>query len=528
MRLKNLLLSFGAFAVVPAFATTYYVTPEGAGNKDGLTPENAFGVEEFREQALKNADGDVYELAAGTYRPSACVIFKRGTYAILNGSTEGRTILSGDQNNDNHASEGDLQRLVRFMTVTGAGNSTKPVVINNIDFTCVYTNMDDDPTEDDSKTNTGVAGVGALYIDNSGDVTVKNCNFYGNWAQGQKGGAAVHCRRSTVKFVNCIFRNNSANYRGGAVRLRTDNENKGITTFEGCVLKNNTNYHEIGGAIFMAQGNSLNIVNTTITGNKAASGAAIYSNRVNFPGALRIINSTIAGNTVTGENPDGQITTTQSANMSIVNSVIVSNDEKTADIFFNNVTSTKDFSFVSGGYNYIGNVNDAVSEPAKKITWLDTDSHGKDCTYASIFGENTVNSDNVIVPVKYFAGASGSQVETAVASWGLPAGLAIAKDQNGKERTAGMMPGAYAITESEIPSIPTGVITTVEDTAHSLRLIKTGNGVYTVKGATEGIAVYTVNGAAVAATSEDTIDISSFANGLYIIKSGNTVFKVIK
>lgn len=52
MRLKNLLLSFGAFAVAPAFATTYYVTPEGAGNKDGLTPENAFGVEEFREQAL--------------------------------------------------------------------------------------------------------------------------------------------------------------------------------------------------------------------------------------------------------------------------------------------------------------------------------------------------------------------------------------------------------------------------------------------------------------------------------------------
>ena len=77
MRLKNLLLSFGAFAVAPAFATTYYVTPEGAGNKDGLTPENAFGVEEFREQALKNVDGDVYKLAAGTYKPSACIIIKK-------------------------------------------------------------------------------------------------------------------------------------------------------------------------------------------------------------------------------------------------------------------------------------------------------------------------------------------------------------------------------------------------------------------------------------------------------------------
>lgn len=526
MRLKNLLLTFGALTVAPAFATTYYVTPEGAGNKDGLTPENAFGVEEFREQALKNADGDVYELAAGTYKPSACIIFKKATYATINGSTEGRTILSGDKNNDNHASDGDLQRLIRIMTVTGTGNTDKPVVINNIDFTNVYTNMKEDPKEDTG--DAGVAGIGALYIDNSGSVTINNCNFYGNWAQGEKGGPAAQCHRSTVKFVNCVFRDNSANYRGGAVRLRTDKDTKGITTFEGCVFKNNTNYHDFGGAIFMSHGNSLNIVNTTITRNKAASGAAIYSNRVKFPGALRIINSTIAGNTVSGDNADGQITSTQGANMSIVNSIIVSNDDKTADIYFNDETSEKDFSFVSGGYNYIGNVNDAVLEPAKTITWLDTDSHGKDCTYASIFGENTVNSDNVIVPVKYFAGASGSQIETAVKGWGLPAGLAIAKDQNGKERTAGMMPGAYAITESEIPSLPTSVTTTLEDTADSLSLVKTGNGIYTVKGATEGISVYTVNGAAVAATSEDTIDISSFANGLYIIKSGNTVFKVIK
>ncbi len=526
MRLKNLLLSFGAFAVAPAFATTYYVTPEGAGNKDGLTPENAFGVEEFREQALKNVDGDVYELAAGTYKPSACIIFKKTTFATVNGSTEGRTILSGDINNDGYASNGDLQRLMRFQTNTATGDKTRPVVINNIDFTCVYTSVDEDPTEDNSQT--GVAGFGALYIDNSGDVTVKNCNFYGNWAQGQKGGPAAQCRRSTVKFINCVFRGNSANYRGGAVRLRTDNEKKGITTFEGCVFKNNTNYHDFGGAIFMAQGNSLNIVNTTITGNKALSGAAIYSNRVNFPGALRIINSTIAGNTVTGDNADGQITSTQAANMSIVNSIIVSNDEKTSDIFFSNVTSTKDFFFTSGGYNYIGKVTDAQTEASKPVEWLDSDKTGADYTYASIFGENTVNSDNVIVPVKYFAGASGSQIETAVKGWGLPSGLAIAKDQNGKERTAGMMPGAYAITESEIPSLPTGVITTLEETADALSLVKTGNGIYTVKGATEGISVYTVNGAAVDATSEDTIDISSFANGLYIIKSGNTVFKVIK
>lgn len=525
MRLRNLLLSFTAVTAAPLFAATYYVTPEGAGTKDGSSWENAFDVEGFREQALKNVDGNVYELAAGTYKPSACIIFKKATFATVNGSTEGRTILSGDINNDGYASDGDLQRLMRFQTNTTTGDETRPVVINNIDFTNVYTNIKDDPTNDTG--DAGVPGVGALYINNSGFVTVTNCNFYGNWAQGEKGGPAAQCHRSTVKFTNCVFRDNSANYRGGAVRLRADGI-KGITTFDGCVFKNNTNYHDFGGAIFMAHGISLNIVNTTFTGNKAASGAAIYSNRVNYPGALRIINSTIAGNTVTGENPDGQITTTQSANMSIVNSVIVSNDEKTADIYFNDVPSEKEFSFVSGGYNYIGNVNDAVAEPAKTITWLDTDSHGKDCTYASIFGENKINDKNVINPVKYFAGASGEQIETAVAAWGLPEGLNLTTDASGKTRVTGMTPGADSFTEAEIKDFTTGIITTLDDTADAPRLVKVAKNVYTIEGASEGIMVYTVNGSTVAMTSGNTVDLNSFANGLYIIKSGNSVFKVIK
>lgn len=525
MNLRNLLLSFTAVTAAPLFAATYYVTPEGAGTKDGSSWENAFDVEGFREQALKNVDGNVYELAAGTYKPSACIIFKKATFATVNGSTEGRTILSGDINNDGYASDGDLQRLMRFQTNTTTGDKTRPVVINNIDFTNVYTNIKDDPTNDTG--DAGVPGVGALYINNSGFVTVTNCNFYGNWAQGEKGGPAAQCHRSTVKFTNCVFRDNSANYRGGAVRLRADGI-KGITTFDGCVFKNNTNYHDFGGAIFMAHGISLNIVNTTFTGNKAASGAAIYSNRVNYPGALRIINSTIAGNTVTGENPDGQITTTQSANMSIVNSVIVSNDEKTADIYFNDVPSEKEFSFVSGGYNYIGNVNDAVAESAKTITWLDTDSHGKDCTYASIFGENKINDKNVINPVKYFAGASGEQIETAVAAWGLPEGLNLTTDASGKTRVTGMTPGADSFTEAEIKDFTTGIITTLDDTADAPRLVKVAKNVYTIEGASEGIMVYTVNGSTVAMTSGNTVDLNSFANGLYIIKSGNSVFKVIK
>lgn len=539
MNLKNLLLSVAAIAATPLFATTYYVTPEGAGTKDGSSWENAFDTEGFREQALKNADGDVYELAAGTYQPSACIIFKKATYATLNGSIEGRTILSGDKNNDGYASDGDLQRLIRFQTNTGAGVKDKPVAINNIDFTSVYTNMNDDPKTDEEET--GVAGIGALYLDNCGDATISNCYFYSNWAQGEKGGAAAHCRRSTVKFINCIFRDNSANYRGGALRITSDRGTKGQTTIENCIFKNNTNYHEYGGAIYQGYGHYLNIVNSTFYGNKCANrGAAIFANSSkDHPCEVRIVNSTIAGNTITGENLNGQVASSQYANIRITNSIIASNDEKTADIYFNNEAATNEkFSFISGGYNYVGNVVDManqtamaaeeVTEPVEKIKWQSTDNVGAENTYASIFGDNTLNSDNQLVPVKYVAGASGEQVTSATADWGLPTGLSLAKDAAGNTRAAGMTPGANSYTEQQIKDFTTGVISIIDDAANAPRLVKVANGVYTVEGTTEGITVYTVNGATVAATSGNTIDLSSFANGLYIIKSGNAIFKVMK
>ena len=132
------------------------------------------------------------------------------------------------------------------------------------------------------------------------------------------------------------------------------------------------------------------------------------------------------------------------------------------------------------------------------------------------------------MPVKYVAGASGEQVTSATADWGLPTGLSLATDAAGNTRDAGMTPGANSYTEQQIKDFTTGVISIIDDAANAPRLVKVANSVYTVEGATEGITVYTVNGATVAATSGNTIDLSSFANGLYIIKSGNAIFKVMK
>ena len=304
MKIKSLLLAIALGVTAPAFAADYYVSPEGAGSKDGSSWENAFDVEGFREQALKNVDNDTYNLAAGTYNPSACIIFKKGTYANVKGNAgEERTILSGLQHTGSAPKNGDLSRLMRFQTVTGAGATTKPVVIENIDFTCVFTNISKDATDDGSN---GVAGVGALYVNNSGSVTVKDCKFYNNWADGALGGAAVLLNQSDVKFINCEFRGNSSNYSGAAVRL-TNNEtntarfNKGNYTFEGCVFKNNTAYHDNGGAILYQSGASLTLIDCTLFGNKAVKdGAAIAVGTEGetraFAWNVNVINTTIAAN----------------------------------------------------------------------------------------------------------------------------------------------------------------------------------------------------------------------------------------
>lgn len=513
MKFKSLLLSMSVMASLPAFAATYYVTPDGAGTKDGSSWENALGTEEFRAQALKNENGDTYELAAGTYKPTACIIFLKGTYAIVNGSEDGRTILSGDINDDGTASEGDLSQLIRFSTTTGAGNYTRPVEINNVEFTSVYTDITADDTNDSA--NTGVNGVGALFVDNSGMVTLNNCKFYGNSAMGTLGGAPVNLNRSKVTFNKCEFFNNYAKTKGSAVRLRDTNGGKGITTFDGCVFKNNTN--ENMGVVFLNHGKELNFINCMIAGNTSTStdrAAAVFAvQKGAHQNQVTVINSTIAGNTVSQIGFNGA-----DANLRVVNSIVAGNSGSSAIEFANGET----FGDVkSGGYNYVGPIDAGEF-------WQTTDTHGTDYNYASVFGTNSINDNNIIIPVNYIAGASGEQIENATADWGLPAELKLTVDASGKTRTAGMSPGAYAYTQTDVEGFHTGIDSTIDNAANSLRIVKVGYGVYSIKGATEGITAYSITGVQVAAGENDTIDLSAFAPGIYIIKTGNDIFKVIK
>lgn len=527
MTFRNLLISASLIASAPVFAATYYVTPKGAGEMTGADEANALSVQAFVDKAPTCENGDTFYFAAGTYLlPKTATFENKGVYLI--GSTEGRTIFSGDLNGDGRPSgankdtetPADLKCLV-FIKAASSATTTpaRPASIENIEFTCAY----------QTSQNSGDSAQGALSICNTWEAAVKNCKFYSNWADGSYGGPALYSNRSNVELAGCVFSGNSAAHRGGAVRLVNDNPAKGTYIFNNCVFNGNRSYGTRGGAICVMAAKQVNISNSVFVNNKAKSmGSAIFldvdytntaSEKISL-NAMQITNTTIAGNTTVSSNADdvladnGQIYVDRRSNRSnsltMQNSIVVSSQDITKDIYAGvadgNAAADCKFTFKSEGYNVVGTTyavgDDADSasaggiatadSPSSVFTWESTDHVGSEYTYEYVFGDNTLNDDNQLLPVTFIEGKDGKT------------------------------PGAVALDLNEVS---TGVDDILGGEANgSLTLL--GNNLYRIEGAAY-IEAYTVSGVQVAAVAGDTIDLGNLNGGIYIICANGNSYKVI-
>lgn len=318
--------------------------------------------------------------------------------------------------------------MLAVKTDTKNGDESKKVVLKGIELTCAYSQ---------SSPGDNATARGALHLDNCGYVEVDNCRFYGNVGEDptgedpkQVGGMAFTSHRSLSVFNDCEFTDNKATSRGGAIKLTSDNKEKGKTTFNRCLIARNTIKNDLGSAICMQHGAYLQIVNSTVTGNAGPDGeAAIFATGTD-DSHLRyvyIVNSTVAGN---GAAP--QIEMTSDANLFVANSIIVSDGDAAAL----SVSTTKES--VSGGMNIVG------SNAAGTLTWDDTDDAQAGNNYAAVFGESVLGDNVVIEPLATTGKYTAAALAEAIADWGIEADVTV--DQTGNTRVDGSTPGAYAKT----------------------------------------------------------------------------------
>ena len=410
------LMLAGVLCASASFATDYYVSVDGSGEKSGSSWENAIAFTEMCGKINEYENGDVFYFQGGTYYVPAKVPTVSNGYSFIGATTGTPTVFSGDVNGDGVATEGDASTLLFIQLATKNGDTSKHFVLKNITFTGAYVNQ---------------ARTSALRVDNSGWVDVQNCIFDKNISVYSKdnnyGGPACLLERSTVNFTDCKFVNNESKGRGGAIKLTSDTQAKGYTNLLRCLVSGNK-ASSLGSAIFFNHGQELNIINSVITENVSGTEGeigAIFSIGAdnNYARQITIINSTVAGN-IGG----AQILGRKDAAIRIANSIMVGDGTAPAILLQDTPKS-----FVSNGYNIIGMYSIGT---ASTSAWMTSDFVSDDNTLSSIFGSNAVTDGPVAAPY----GATQVQMEAIAKGWSL--GQDLKQDINGVSRGDIAVPGA--------------------------------------------------------------------------------------
>ena len=350
--------------------------------------------------------GDTYYFAGGTYYPQTTITITEPCKLIggcdpnLTGvnipnmvyPSLNPTVFSGDSNHSNTFDAGDLSQIIS-VDFTGSLEKEKELCIQGIEFTGAY-----------CSNTASNAQLGALYLKDCGNAVVQNCRFYQNRSLGY-GGIAFRAEYSTSHLLDCEFTDNEAGSRGGAIRLSSNNRTKGYSTFERCLIARNKVKEGTGSAVCVQHAQRTAIVNSTIYGNTATSGGAVFANGKNndYKNELLIISSTLAGN-----EGDGQLQLAGEKNLKFINSIICGD---------NLVTSEGD-----------GNLLD---------------------DYVTVFGDAMLNN-GVLKPLETVrAGAPISVLNNTVNEWGFDA-ADVSIDQLGNSRQDNSFPGAYVAISTGI------------------------------------------------------------------------------
>ena len=193
--------------------------------------------------------------------------------------------------------------------------------------------------------------VGAGLFNNGGTIEMANCIFSDNTAT-DRGGAIYNTNSGNVTLKNCIFLGNEATEGGGGLF----NNLAGVTLINSVFSHNTTGATSNGGGVFNSNATGSIITNCTFSRNSADLGSGIF----NISSSPMITNCVFWGNTSTSSRPIRQINILDDSNSvseishSIIQGGFVGNQITDANPLF------RDAGDLDGPDDVVGNDDDGL------------------------------------------------------------------------------------------------------------------------------------------------------------------------
>lgn len=540
---------------VSASAASWFVKVDAPSGNDGKSWETAFNLADCITNMSSMTAGDNVYFAGGTYTYPALqasgnalvtglkmqnnpVNLHGGYPTDLTGTevpalvypTATPTVLNGDRNGNGVADDGDMRNLIFIQTTkeqTALLQNPQQVLIEGFTLMGAYYN------------GTKGTELGAINVDMTHTVTIRNCIFRGNKCE--KAGAAFSNSGSQTHFIDCIFEDNEGESAGIAInqskRGDADKYFKPVATVERCLITGNRAVVEgkvAGGSAIRINAGSVYIINSTITGNSGYKQASIHMNDAT---QLYVASSTIADNTVTLTETGSAIYATGTPSIRIINSYILGmeNEETVPAICLGEMTTKVSDVLVSDGGNIFGTCDFAAAEEggsafvnnfANDVVIAGYDDYSAANTPFTLFGRTGLvdkgGFSKVLVPKTLtgyynkadFAGLFKSEYKC-------PVDVDDMVDQRNVERPAKISVGAYdnGDTQSSIAAVEAGA---------AFAVTCLGNGVYELAAPAADVRVYDLSGRLVARCSGTTVDLSALNGGLYILNADGNAAKLVR
>ena len=505
---KSLFLLFSLAAAFTVNAQQYFFTPEGNGDGDGSSWENA-AAGEFLGATITSAEpGTEFYLMEGNYAPDGTtnkwdiaqgVIIKGGYPTTMTGtdtnidhSKAGQSVFSADLDGDGKGDNTDYAFVYVGMPEKYAHkeNQEDNQFYKDVPLTEIWGVTFRDGARQDGKY------WGNMLFAKHTKLDLHFCKFINNKAPEGVNNAALVAWGSQVRAFDCVFEGNRSPGAGSAVLIRaresnssniedatagTGKVNNTLALFERCEFTNNTTTGNYGGTLSVADtGGTLYMINCTVTAGTVNRGGVIalggaQNDGSNAPQAY-LINNTFVNNIGTdaskwvgGAYRAGQFSTTYFANNIMVNPAAADN--------FNAAKAVVELQYGTcvmhtAGYNIFGTmtINGANIQFAAtdKLTTSASDVNTQEKIFGtSVLANNGGFSQSFMPLADQATSTSVADLKSAVEAWPMEAAVKevmnLDVDQRGYPRAATTMSGSIDSAAEVSSAIENVTINTIQD-----------------------------------------------------------------